>query len=190
MGRVRQGRIGTTLASSLVGAVTLAAVWGVLAGQVLAQTQTAGQAGGQPPAAQAAPAAEKAPPAQPAATSAAPAASPATPSAQAAPAAASPATSAPAAGSQGKSSFQFHPRLPMYYGRVVTEEQRQKIYAIQRDYHPRIAALRKQLEDLLAEQNAKIEAVLSPQQKAELDKIKAEAAARRKSPQTESSGQE
>lgn len=78
----------------------------------------------------------------------------------------------------------------MYYGRVVTEEQRQKIYAIQRDYYPRIAALRKQLEDLLAEQNAKIEAVLSPQQKAELDKIKAEAAARRRSPQTESSGQE
>ncbi len=68
----------------------------------------------------------------------------------------------------------------MYYTRVVTEEQRQKIYAIQRDYYPKISALRKQLEALIAEQNAKIEAVLTPEQKAEVDKIRAEAAARRK----------
>ncbi|MGQ9564282.1 MAG: hypothetical protein ACUVQG_13450 [Thermogutta sp.] len=93
---------------------------------------------------------------------------------------------APKAARQAGDVNEFRPRLPMYYARVVTEEQRQKIYAIQREYYPKIAALRKQLEDLIAEQNAKIEAVLTPEQKSELDKIRAEAAAKRKSSGTES----
>lgn len=83
------------------------------------------------------------------------------------------------AASQTRDATEFRPRLPAYYARVVTEEQRQKIYAIQREYHPRIAALRKQLEDLIAEQNGKIEAVLTPQQKVELERLRQEAATRR-----------
>lgn len=83
------------------------------------------------------------------------------------------------AASQTGDATEFRPRLPAYYARVVTEEQRQKIYAIQREYHPRIAALRKQLEELIAEQNGKIEAVLTPQQKAELERLRQEAATRR-----------
>ncbi|MGQ9607627.1 MAG: hypothetical protein ACUVTW_15655, partial [Thermogutta sp.] len=85
----------------------------------------------------------------------------------------------PNAAKQTGDATEFRPRLPAYYARVVTEEQRQKIYAIQREYYPRIAALRKQLEDLIAEQNGKIEAVLTPQQKAELERLRGEAAARR-----------
>jgi|GEM_PF-1208539 len=73
----------------------------------------------------------------------------------------------------------FRPRLPMYYARVVDEKQRQKIYDIQRKYHPQIEALQKQLEELIAKRNAEIEAVLTPQQKAEIEKLRQEAATRR-----------
>ena len=73
----------------------------------------------------------------------------------------------------------FRPRLPMYYGKVVTEAQRQKIYEIQRKYFPQIRALQKQLEALIAKRDAEIEAVLTPQQKAEIERLRKEAAARR-----------
>jgi len=75
----------------------------------------------------------------------------------------------------------FRPRLPMYYGKVVTEEQRQKIYDIQRKYFPQIRALQKQLDALIAKRDAEIEAVLTPQQKAEIERLRKEAAARRAS---------
>lgn len=73
----------------------------------------------------------------------------------------------------------FRPRLPMYYGTVVTEEQRARIYAIQKQYWPQIRALQEQLESLTAERDAKIEAVLTDDQKATIAQLKAEAAAKR-----------
>lgn len=60
-------------------------------------------------------------------------------------------------------------RLPAYYRDVVTDEQKAKIYAIQKELGPKIAELRKQLEALTAEQKQKIEAVLTPEQ---LQKVK------------------
>jgi Spy/CpxP family protein refolding chaperone len=90
--------------------------------------------------------------------------------------------SAPAPTRTAESSEEtFRPRLPMYYGKVVTEEQRQKIYDIQRKYFPQIRALQKQLEALIAKRDAEIEAVLTPQQKAEIERLRKEAAARRAS---------
>jgi len=68
----------------------------------------------------------------------------------------------------------------MYYAKVVDEKQRQKIYDIQRKYHPQIADLQKQLEKLIAQRDAEIEAVLTPQQKAEIEKLRQEASQRRK----------
>jgi len=68
----------------------------------------------------------------------------------------------------------------MYYAKVVDEKQRQKIYDIQRKYHPQIADLQKQLEKLVAQRDAEIEAVLTPQQKAEIEKLRQESAQRRK----------
>ena len=106
-----------------------------------------------------------------------------------------------AAGANQSASAQeaaiFRPRLPMYYAKVVDEKQRQKIYDIQRKYHPQIAALQKQLEQLIAQRDAEIEAVLTPQQKAEIEKLRQEAAQRRKEktqaddgPQTNTSSQQ
>jgi len=106
-----------------------------------------------------------------------------------------------AAGANQSASAQdaavFRPRLPMYYAKVVDEKQRQKIYDIQRKYHPQIAELQRQLEKLIAQRDSEIEAVLTPQQKAEIEKLRQEAAQRRKnkaqtdeSPQTNASSQQ
>lgn len=69
----------------------------------------------------------------------------------------------------------FRGRLPAYYRQVVTEEQRQAIYRIQAEYAPKIAALRAQLEALIAEQDAKIQAVLSPEQLKRIEQLREEA---------------
>lgn len=181
MGRVRQGRIGTTLTTSLAavmtsaGTISLVLAWGVLAGQVLAQTQPRGQAGGQPAAAQTAPAANP-----PAAQAGNPSAGqPANQQVLAVQQAGSQGPVSAASSSAKPSQDTFRPRLPMYYARVVDEKQRQKIYDIQRKYHPQIEALQRQLEELIAKRNAEIEAVLTPQQKAEIEKLRQEAATKR-----------
>lgn len=70
---------------------------------------------------------------------------------------------------------EFRPRLPMCYAPVVDDQQREQIYAIQREYWPRIELLRRQLEALQAERDAKIEAVLTPEQLAEVQRARAEA---------------
>ncbi|MEM4188454.1 MAG: hypothetical protein QXN56_04775 [Candidatus Hadarchaeum sp.] len=91
------------------------------------------------------------------------------------------ATGSPAAPSSAKSEGEdtFRPRLPMYYAKVVDEKQRQRIYDIQRKYYPKISELQKQLDQLIAQRNAEIEAVLTPEQKAQIEKLRQEAAARR-----------
>ncbi len=79
---------------------------------------------------------------------------------------------------EGKTA-RFRPRLPMYYGKVVTREQRERIYAIQRQYWPQIRTLQEQLETLLAQRKAEIEAVLTDEQKAKIAQFKADLAAKR-----------
>ncbi|GAB4142550.1 MAG: hypothetical protein Kow0040_31600 [Thermogutta sp.] len=106
-----------------------------------------------------------------------------TPAPQAAPSQS--ASTAPSSGQSATSAAKadataaFRPRLPMYYAKVVDDKQRQSIYDIQRKYHPQIADLQRQLEKLIAQRDAEIEAVLTPQQKAEVEKLRKEAAARR-----------
>ena len=73
-----------------------------------------------------------------------------------------------------------HHRLPNYYAIVVGDEQREKIYNIQDEYRPKIEALRAELKVLLKERNEKIEAVLTPEQKQQIDEARAEAEAKRK----------
>ncbi len=73
----------------------------------------------------------------------------------------------------------FRPRLPNFYAQVVTEEQRQKIYDIQRKYFPKIETLRKQLEALVAQRDAEIEAVLTEEQKAKVEQLRKAASERR-----------
>ncbi len=70
--------------------------------------------------------------------------------------------------------------LPAYYGDVVSEEQREKIYSIQAKYADQIKDLNDQLEALRGKQTKEIEAVLSAEQKAKIDAAREAAAAKKK----------
>lgn len=81
-----------------------------------------------------------------------------------------------AAKKERKPSFK---RLPAYYGKIVDETQRKKIYAVQEEFGPKIEALKKQLETLMKERDEKIDALLTPEQLKEVNELKAEAKAKR-----------
>jgi hypothetical protein len=66
-------------------------------------------------------------------------------------------------------------RLPSYFSGVVTDEQRETIYAIQKEYEPTIKELTLKLDSLRKERDEKINALLSPEQKKKIDDLKAAA---------------
>ncbi len=70
-------------------------------------------------------------------------------------------------------------RLPMYFGKVVTQQQREDIYEIQARFAVQIEQLRKQMEELIRKRDAEVESVLTAEQLAEVKKLKAEAKKRR-----------
>ena len=69
------------------------------------------------------------------------------------------------------------PVVPAYYADLVSDAQRQQIYAIQEAHEKKIAALREQLDVAEKARDTEIEAVLDAQQKAKLATARAEAAA-------------
>jgi spermidine/putrescine-binding protein len=71
-------------------------------------------------------------------------------------------------------------RLPAHYAKVVTEEQRSDIYAIQEQFEPKLAKARAELKALVDERDAAIEKVLSAQQRKDVAKLRAEAEERRR----------
>jgi len=72
-------------------------------------------------------------------------------------------------------------RLPAYYRDVVTDEQRDQIYAIQAKYEKQLDELQAQLDAVKAKQMGEIEALLSAEQKEKIAKVKEEADAKKKS---------
>jgi len=92
---------------------------------------------------------------------------------------AAPASEVPAEKPRAKKTREFRGRLPAYYGKVVDEKQRKAIYAIQIEYHPKIEALRKQLEDLMKERDEKVADVLTPEQQAKVEELRAAANSKR-----------
>ena len=83
---------------------------------------------------------------------------------------------------EAKPKKEFRGRLPAYYNRVVDKGQRDKIYAIQREYAPKIDALKAQLEALMTDRDKKVEAVLTPEQLKTVEKLSAAAKAKRDQP--------
>jgi hypothetical protein len=71
-------------------------------------------------------------------------------------------------------------RLPAYYKDVVDMNQKEEIYKLQEDYANKIAPLQEQIKKLIAQRDTAIEKVLSPEQLTKLNKIREEAAAKRK----------
>jgi hypothetical protein len=71
-------------------------------------------------------------------------------------------------------------RLPAHFTKVVTHQQRLQIYLIQAEYDPQIRELRDQLDALLDQRDAKIDAVLTPEQRKQIADLKAAAKEKRK----------
>lgn len=71
-------------------------------------------------------------------------------------------------------------RLPPYYAGVVSDQQRQTIYAIQEKYGAQITALQEQISALTRQRDAEIEGVLTPEQRAKVRELQEAAAAKRK----------
>jgi Spy/CpxP family protein refolding chaperone len=70
-------------------------------------------------------------------------------------------------------------RLPAHYGEVVDAKQRESIYAIQGQYAEKIAQLKAELDAALKQRDAKIEAVLAPEQRQKVADLAAAAKAKR-----------
>ena len=70
-------------------------------------------------------------------------------------------------------------RLPAYYSRVVSQEQRTEIYSVQARFNEQMAELRKQLETLAAQRDKEVRGVLTPDQQRQVDEMVAAAKARR-----------
>ena len=83
---------------------------------------------------------------------------------------------APAQVEQAK---EFRGRLPAYFSSVVDDRQRQQIYAIQRHYFGQIENLKAQLEALTEKRDGEVYAVLSLQQRAEVECLAETAKAKR-----------
>lgn len=85
----------------------------------------------------------------------------------------------PAAGAPAKARAKARGRLPAYYARVVSGDQRDKIYAIQQSYEAKIADLQAQLKALTDKRDAEVAAVLTADQKAKVDQLAADAKTKR-----------
>jgi Spy/CpxP family protein refolding chaperone len=73
-------------------------------------------------------------------------------------------------------------RLPNHFGKLgISDEQRTRIYAIQADYDGRVDALLAQIEELVADRDTDIDAVLTDGQRARLRELRAEARSKRES---------
>jgi hypothetical protein len=70
-------------------------------------------------------------------------------------------------------------RLPPYFARVATPEQRAALDQIQARYATRIDKLRAELEALVAQRDAELRAALGPEQRKQLDELELAARSRR-----------
>ena len=85
----------------------------------------------------------------------------------------------PAKPAAAKKEKPFRGRLPNYYKQVVDEKQRKAIYKIQKEYAPKIAELKAQLQTLIKQRDEKVAAVLTPEQLKKVEELAAAAKAKR-----------
>ena len=92
---------------------------------------------------------------------------------------------------QAKEAKKLRGRLPAYYGKVVSDKQRQEIYKIQAKFNEQIMKLKEQLAELVTKRDTEVEQVLSDEQRAEIAKLKEARRSRRSSSEkdTTASGQ-
>lgn len=77
-------------------------------------------------------------------------------------------------------------RLPAYYNQVIDGQQREKIYAIQQQYEPKISSLKAELQALQDKLDAEMEGVLTPEQLSKVKELTEAAKQKRKGSATTS----
>lgn len=65
--------------------------------------------------------------------------------------------------------------LPFYYGKVVSPDQKEKIYAIQQKYEGELKSLMAKVKELQAARDKEIDGVLSPEQLKRVEELRTEA---------------
>lgn len=70
-------------------------------------------------------------------------------------------------------------QLPPFYGKVVDDALKVKIYAVQAKYREQLDVLTKQIVELKAKRDAELESMLSPEQLAKVKALKAESDAKK-----------
>lgn len=75
---------------------------------------------------------------------------------------------------EAKPSTKAKGRLPAYYKDVVTPDQKDKIYRIQAKYGEQIRKLAEEMKALTEQRDKEVEAVLTAEQKAKVDALKAD----------------
>lgn len=70
-------------------------------------------------------------------------------------------------------------RLPAYYAKVISAPQKEQVYRVQAEYEQRIDALESQIAALEKQRNDAIRALLTPEQRKQVDALAAEAKTKR-----------
>jgi hypothetical protein len=74
-----------------------------------------------------------------------------------------------------KAPADFRGPLPLYYTKVVSPDQKEKIYAVQTKYEAEIKALQAKIAEIEAARNKEIDAMLTPDQLKRVEELRAEA---------------
>lgn len=96
------------------------------------------------------------------------------------PAATAAAPAATTAKTEAKAPAKRKGQVPPYYGDVTNDAQKEKIYSVQASYADKIAAAKAALDAVTAERDAAVAAVLTPEQQAQVAKLKADSEKARK----------
>lgn len=89
-----------------------------------------------------------------------------------------------AEGKAKKSPADYRGPLPFYYGKVVSPDQKEKLYIITEKYAQEMKALQTKLRELEAARDKELEAALTPEQRARIQELREEAAKSRTAKET------
>lgn len=87
-------------------------------------------------------------------------------------------------GAAKKSPADYRGPLPAYYNKVLSPDEKEKLYAITEKYAPQIKELQGKLKELEAARDKEIDAALTPEQLARIKELRDEAAKAKTKPKT------
>lgn len=86
-------------------------------------------------------------------------------------------------GQAKKAPADYRGPLPFYYAKVVSPDQKEKIYAVQEKYQEQLKPLMAKIREIETARNKEIDALLTPDQLKRIEEIRAEAVKARAKPE-------